>query len=63
MAADSINTIKLFSPLIAGDDVVVGASASDDVLHDAHHGSELLFEFGHIMTKRALRHGREVRAA
>jgi len=56
VAADNANVIKLLPPLIAGEEEVdLFVAALDDVLHDAHRGSGLAFEFGRTMVKGALR--------
>lgn len=58
VAADNMNVVKLLPPLVAGEEEVdYFVSALDDVLHDAHHGSGLLVEFGRTMAKSALRRG------
>lgn len=58
VAADNMNVVKLLPPLIAGDaEVEAFVDALDDVLHDAHSGSGLMFEFGRTMAKSALRRG------
>jgi acetylornithine/succinyldiaminopimelate/putrescine aminotransferase len=58
VAADNVNVVKLLPPLVAGEEEVdYFVGALDDVLHDAHHGSGLLLEFGRTMAKSALRRG------
>ena len=59
VAADNLNVVKLLPPLIAGDEEVdLFVNALDDVLHDAHHGSALMVEFGRTVAKSALRRDR-----
>jgi len=64
VAADNMNVVKLLPPLIADqDEVDYFVDALDDVMHDAHRGSGLLFEFGTTMAKSALRRGAPKAAA
>jgi len=56
VAADNMNVVKLLPPLIAGQaEVDQFVAALDDVMHDAHHGSGLLVEFGTTVAKSSLR--------
>jgi ornithine--oxo-acid transaminase len=58
VAADNMNVVKLLPPLIIGDEEVeYFVDALDEILHDAHHGSGLLFEFGRTVAKSSLRRG------
>lgn len=56
VATDNMNVVKLLPPLVIGDDEVeYFVDAFDDVLHDAHHGTGLLFEFGRTVARSSLR--------
>ncbi len=62
VAADNMNVVKLLPPLVAGQrEVDYFVAALDDVLHDAHHGSGLLFEFGRTVARSALRREADAR--
>ena len=59
VAADGVNVVKLLPPLIAGDEEIdTFVAALDDVLHDAHHGSGLMLEFGRTVARSSLRRDR-----
>lgn len=55
VAGDRMNVVKLLPPLICGQaEVDYFVTSLDDVLHDAHSNSSLLYEFGKNLVKASL---------